>query len=61
MRRSQHFLRGILLLIGAALSAFVIFLEFSHGIFGIGPVRVAKLGILVFILAALGLRDLFFS
>ncbi|GAF38773.1 hypothetical protein FC83_GL002038 [Agrilactobacillus composti DSM 18527 = JCM 14202] len=59
MNRAPHFVRGILCIIGAFACALVIFLEFSRGILGIGPVRVAKLGILVFILLAVGLRDLF--
>lgn len=57
MRRSPHFLRGILFLIGALLCVLVIFVEFTHGILGIGPIRVAKLWLLVAILGVLAIRE----
>ncbi|MFD1671393.1 hypothetical protein ACFQ5M_04720 [Agrilactobacillus yilanensis] len=57
MRRSPHFLRGILFLVGALLCVLIIFIEFTHGILGIGPIRVMKLWLLVAIFLVLALQS----
>lgn len=54
----SHFLKAMLCFAGAALCVFIIFIEFTHGILGIGPIRVAKLWILVVILLLFGVREL---